>query len=73
MTIISILNHKGGTGKTTTTVNLGKALAIQKKKVLIIDIDSQSNLSQHVGVEEPEITVYETLCKNEELPIIDLD
>ena len=72
MTIISILNHKGGTGKTTTTANLGKALAMQKKKVLIIDIDSQSNLSQHVGVEEPEITVYEALCKNDELPIIDL-
>jgi chromosome partitioning protein len=72
MTTISILNHKGGTGKTTTTVNLGKALAMQDKKVLIIDIDAQSNLSQHVGIEEVQETVYEALCKKESLPIIDL-
>ncbi|WP_020531903.1 ParA family protein [Flexithrix dorotheae] len=72
MTVISILNHKGGTGKTTTTVNLGKALALQGKKVLIVDIDSQSNLSQHVGVESPSETVYDALCKSENLPVIDL-
>lgn len=72
MTIISILNHKGGTGKTTTTVNLGKALAMQNNKVLIIDIDSQSNLSQHVGIDEAQETIYEALCQKRALPVIDL-
>jgi len=72
MSTISILNHKGGTGKTTTTINLGKALALQKKKVLIIDIDAQSNLSQHVGIDEAEETIYAALCKKQQLPIIDL-
>ncbi len=72
MKVISILNHKGGTGKTTTTVNLGKALAMQNKKVLVIDVDSQSNLSQHVGVEEAQETIYEALCGKKSLPVIDL-
>ncbi|KOY84350.1 hypothetical protein AD998_21550 [bacterium 336/3] len=45
MKIISIINHKGGVGKTTSTLNLGKALSILKKKVLLIDLDPQANLS----------------------------
>ncbi|RME61958.1 MAG: ParA family protein [Candidatus Dadabacteria bacterium] len=49
--VIGILNQKGGVGKTTTTVNLGAGLSSAGKRVLLIDIDPQSNLTTHLGLD----------------------
>jgi hypothetical protein len=49
--IVALLNQKGGVGKTTTTVNLGAGLAAAGLRTLLVDMDPQSNLSLHFGVE----------------------
>ncbi len=68
--VISIVNHKGGVGKTTTTINLGKALVNLGFKVLLVDMDSQGNLSQSLGIDNPEKQVVNALLKNEDLPVV---
>jgi chromosome partitioning protein len=61
--IISLSNHKGGVGKTTSTVNIGAGLSQGKsgKQVLLIDLDPQANLSQSLGIANAEKTVYGSL------------
>ncbi|SDL79066.1 ParA family protein [Halarsenatibacter silvermanii] len=68
--IISIVNQKGGVGKTTTTHNLGYALAEQDKNTLIMDLDPQMNLSNTVGIDcyAQKQSIYDVL-KDKELPL----
>lgn len=61
--IISIVNNKGGTGKTTTTVNIGKALSLLNKKVLLIDLDPQANLSYSFGISTEGCVLGEVLLE----------
>lgn len=69
MRIIALMNQKGGVGKTTTTVNLGAALAELGKKVCLIDLDPQSHLTINYGIEPTRetLSLYDVLV--DERPI----
>jgi chromosome partitioning protein len=75
MSIISIINYKGGTGKTTTALNFGAALAKKRNKVLLLDFDSQCNLSLSKGIRNSEKHIGNVLAKKAtiEESIVELD
>jgi len=65
--IVSVINQKGGTGKTTTSHNLGYGLSQKGKKVLFIDLDSQGNLTYSCGVNEFEYTLADVIYEDIEI------
>jgi len=71
--IVAVCNQKGGVGKTTTTINLGAALAEQGRKMLLVDFDPQGALSVGLGVQPHELdaTVYNLLMERR-LPAADV-
>jgi chromosome partitioning protein len=74
-TVISFFNHKGGVGKTTTTLNLGRALQKLGLSVLLVDLDPQGNLTQALGYEELERSILPYLNSDnaEDLPLIKVE
>ena len=70
--VIAISNHKGGVGKTTSTLNIGAALQRMGKKVLLIDLDPQANLTQSLGLMDHTPTIYEALRGEAQLDPIEV-
>ena len=65
--VVSLLNHKGGVGKTTSAINIGAGLVELGKRVLLLDLDPQANLTISLGIPRQKHTIYEALRGEGEL------
>lgn len=74
MRTIAFCNHKGGVGKTTSTASVGVAMARQGKKVLLVDLDGQANLTGiFISPEEVDKSIYDSLVDKQPLPIHNIE
>lgn len=64
MKIVTVAMQKGGSGKTTTTVNLAAALAEKGVRVLVVDVDPQSNATSWLGIKDAGKGIFSCLCEN---------
>ncbi len=69
--VISLLNHKGGVGKTTSAISIGAGLVELGRRVLLIDLDPQANLTLSLGLGRPKVTIYESMRGEAELEPIE--